>query len=80
MNTELTSLISEPPTRSGGTTSYRSIWSRPSFAGFVAYPSEHALVAHVLWIAHTHLIEYFDTTPRLAFMSAEKASGKTRAA
>ena len=46
---------------------------------FVAYPSKHALVAHVLWIAHAHLIECFDTTPRLAFMSAEKESGKTRA-
>ena len=46
---------------------------------FVAYPSEHALVAHVLWIAHAHLILCFDTTPRLAFMSAEKMSGKTRA-
>ena len=46
---------------------------------FVAYPSEHALVAHALWIAHAHLIECFDTTPRLAFMSAEKESGKTRA-
>ena len=46
---------------------------------FVAYPSEHALVAHVLWIAHCHLVQCFDTTPRLAFMTAEKASGKTRA-
>jgi hypothetical protein len=46
---------------------------------FVAHPSEHALAAHALWIAHTHLIEHFDTTPRLAFMSAEKESGKTRA-
>ena len=46
---------------------------------FVSYPSEHALVAHCLWIAHTHLIECFDTTPRLAFMSAEKELGKTRA-
>jgi hypothetical protein len=46
---------------------------------FVAYPSEHAPVAHVLWIGHAHLIEHFDTTPRLAFMSAEKESGKTRA-
>ena len=46
---------------------------------FVAYPHEHAVVAHTLWIAHTHLIECADTTPRLAFMSAEKASGKTRA-
>ena len=24
---------------------------------FVAYPSEHALVAHTLWIAHTHLMD-----------------------
>jgi hypothetical protein len=46
---------------------------------FVAYPSEHAVVAHALWIAHCHMIARFDTTPRLAFMSAEKASGKTRA-
>jgi Protein of unknown function (DUF3631) len=46
---------------------------------FIAHPSQHALVAHTLWIAHSHLIEHFDTTPRLAFMSAEKESGKTRA-
>jgi len=46
---------------------------------FVAYPSEHALVAHILWIAHTHLMDCWETTPRLAFMSAEKESGKTRA-
>jgi Protein of unknown function (DUF3631) len=46
---------------------------------FVSYPSEHACVAHVLWIAHCHLMDLWDTTPRLALMSAEKASGKTRA-
>ena len=46
---------------------------------FVSYPSEHALVAHVLWIAHCHMFDRFDTTPRLAFMSAEKESGKSRA-
>jgi hypothetical protein len=46
---------------------------------YVVYPSDHAVVAHTLWIAHTHLIESFHTTPRLAFMSAEKESGKTRA-
>ena len=46
---------------------------------FVAHPSEHAVVAHVLWIAHTHLMGNWETTPRLAFMSAEKESGKTRA-
>src|SRR6516225_3015805 len=46
---------------------------------FVVYPSEHALVAHVLWIAHCHLMDCWETTPRLAFMSAEPGSGKTRA-
>jgi hypothetical protein len=46
---------------------------------FVAYPNEHALVAHTLWIVHTYLLDEFDTTPRLAFMSAEPMSGKTRA-
>lgn len=46
---------------------------------FVAYPSEHARVAHALWIMHTHLMDCWDSTPRLAFLSAEPASGKTRA-
>lgn len=46
---------------------------------FVAYPSEHALVAHVLWIAHTHAMECWESTPRIAFNSPERGSGKTRA-
>jgi hypothetical protein len=46
---------------------------------YVAYPSQHALVAHVLWCAHTHLLEAFDSTPRGAFLSAFPESGKTRA-
>ena len=46
---------------------------------FVIYPSQHALTAHVLWIAHTHLMDRWETTPRLAFMSAGPQSGKTRA-
>lgn len=46
---------------------------------FIAHPHDHARIAHTLWIAHTHLIEAFDATPRLAFLSAEPASGKTRA-
>jgi hypothetical protein len=45
---------------------------------FVVYPSKHAIVAHVLWIAHTHLMDCWETTPRLAVMSAERGSGKTR--
>src|SRR6188472_3952368 len=46
---------------------------------YVVYPSEHAHVAHTLWVGHTHLMDRWDTTPRIAFMSAEKASGKSRA-
>lgn len=46
---------------------------------FVAYPSEHACVAHVLWIAHTHMMEAWDSTPRIAFLSPEPGSGKSRA-
>jgi hypothetical protein len=46
---------------------------------FVSYPSRHALTAHVLWIAHTHAIEAFESTPRLAFLSPEPGSGKSRA-
>lgn len=46
---------------------------------FVSYPNRHASVAHTLWIAHSHLMDEWDTTPRLAFLSAEPASGKSRA-
>ena len=46
---------------------------------FVAYPTEHAHVAHTLWIAHTHGMEAWDSTPRIAFLSPEPGSGKTRA-
>ena len=46
---------------------------------FVAYPSPHARVAHALWIAHTHAMDAWDSTPRIAFLSPEPGSGKTRA-
>jgi hypothetical protein len=46
---------------------------------FVAYPSEHARVAHALWVEHAHLMDAWECTPRLAFLSPEPASGKTRA-
>lgn len=46
---------------------------------FVAYPSGAARIAHVLWIAHTHLMDVWDSTPRIAFLSPEVGSGKTRA-
>jgi hypothetical protein len=46
---------------------------------FVSYPSEHAHLAHALWIMHTHLMHVWDSTPRIAFLSPEPASGKSRA-
>lgn len=46
---------------------------------FVAYPSEAARVAHTLWIAHTHLMHLWESTPRIAFLSPEPGSGKSRA-
>jgi hypothetical protein len=45
---------------------------------FVAYPSEEAHVAHTLWIGHTHLMDVWDSTPRLAMLSPEPECGKSR--
>jgi hypothetical protein len=45
---------------------------------FICYPSEHAAIAHTLWVVHAHLIPAWESTPRLAFLSAEPESGKTR--
>jgi hypothetical protein len=46
---------------------------------FVVYPSKHAHIAHTLWIVHAHLMDAWDSTPRIAFVSPEWGSGKTRA-
>jgi hypothetical protein len=46
---------------------------------FVAYPSKEARVAHTLWIVHTHLLDAWDSSPRILFLSPEPGSGKTRA-
>lgn len=48
-------------------------------ARFVAYPSEAARTAHVLWVAHTHRMDVWESTPRIAFLSPEPGSGKSRA-
>jgi Protein of unknown function (DUF3631) len=48
-------------------------------ARFVVLPSEHALVALVLWIAHAHAVAKWESTPRIALLSPEPGSGKTRA-
>lgn len=46
---------------------------------FVAYPSAPAAIAHTLWVAHAHLMDRWESTPRIAFLSPEPGSGKTRA-
>lgn len=46
---------------------------------FVAYPSDHAKTAHTLWIAHAHMMDLWESTPRIAFLSPEPGSGKSRA-
>ncbi|MGI5455889.1 DUF3631 domain-containing protein [Streptomyces sp. CA-249302] len=46
---------------------------------FNIFPTEAAYVAVTLWDAHAHLIDSFDGTARLAFLSPEPGSGKSRA-
>ena len=51
---------------------------RDFIARFCAFPSEAHLDAVTLWVAHAHMVEQFHTTPRLAMLSPEPGSGKTR--
>lgn len=45
---------------------------------FICYPSDTASIVHVLWMAHTHLMDAWFSTPRLAVLSPEPGSGKSR--
>ena len=45
---------------------------------FCAFPDEHCLNAVTLWCALAHMGHDFDTSPRLAMLSPEPGSGKTR--
>jgi len=45
---------------------------------FAVLPSSHAATAITLWAAATHAAQAFDCAPRLALISTEPASGKTR--
>jgi hypothetical protein len=45
---------------------------------FVAFPLAWCADAVTLWAAHAHMVEHFHTTPRLAALSPEPESGKTR--
>lgn len=46
---------------------------------FIAWPDDHASAIIALWVGHTYAMDQLDSTPRLAFMSAQKESGKSRA-
>ncbi|MFD5569652.1 DUF3631 domain-containing protein [Streptomyces cadmiisoli] len=46
---------------------------------FNVFPTASAYVAVALWDAHAHLLDCFDSTPRIAFLSPEPGSGKSRA-
>lgn len=46
---------------------------------FVAFPSQESAVATTAWVVHAHALDAFDSTPRLALLSPEPGSGKTRA-
>jgi hypothetical protein len=46
---------------------------------YVIYPDEHTRHTHTLWAAHTHLMDCWESTPRITFLSPEPSSGKTRA-
>jgi hypothetical protein len=61
------------------TAGHRVLSSVETFlARFIAYPNEHTQIAHTLWIAHTHLMDKWESTPRIAFLSPEPGSGKSR--
>jgi len=47
-------------------------------ARFCVFSDEHSLTAVTLWVGHTHMIQHLHTSPRLALLSPEPASGKTR--
>jgi hypothetical protein len=49
------------------------------YCRFVAFPSPQAAIACTLWAAHAHAMDSWESTPRLAFLSPEPGSGKSRA-
>ena len=73
-NTELDAIALEQDRGAGVISAVHSFIGR-----FVSYPNEHARIAHAVWILHVWLMNRWDTTPRLAFLSAEPGSGKSRA-
>lgn len=72
-------LVAHPETR-GGDDELSTILDRIEevFTRYVAFPSDEARWAVVGWVVHCWVVAAFDTTPRLAVLSPEKGSGKTR--
>jgi hypothetical protein len=52
---------------------------RAFLSRFIVYPTAHHGDAHALWIAHCWWMDHWDSTPRIAFLSPEPGSGKSRA-
>jgi Protein of unknown function (DUF3631) len=52
--------------------------ARAFLGRFAILPSDAALDALTLWCAHTHAVQAFNASPRLAVLSEHPASGKTR--
>lgn len=80
-NNAVTSDVAEvtPVTDSQGTQGADVLDALHTFLGrFIAYPTNHAADAHALWIAHAHVVDCFENTPRIAFLSPEPGSGKSR--
>ena len=48
------------------------------FGRYVAFGRPEARTACALWAVHCHVVQAFDSTPRLVLVSPEKQSGKTR--
>lgn len=47
-----------------------------TFRRFVVFPSPACCDAATPWTAHAHALEAFESTPRLAYISPEKGSGR----
>ncbi len=52
----------------------RAVWCR-----YLILPADYFYDVAALWALHAHVVNAFDTTPRIVFKSPEKESGKTRA-
>lgn len=69
----------EPPHKSTQNGAVLLDETRAFIRRFCCFPGEHELTAVTLWAAHAHMVEHLHVSPRLAFLSPEPSSGKSRA-